>query len=105
FMKKIFEKFAVDISFVDPEDLDQIEKAFKPNTKVLWFETPTNPLQKVVDIEGLAKLRNRINSNVVIVFDNTLLTPVFQNPIQLGADVVTHSLTKYVNGIFFMFNN
>lgn len=86
----------LEASFVDMTDLDKVAKAFKENTKLIWVETPSNPLLKITDIKaisGLAKAKN-----VILACDNTFATPVFQNPIALGADIVMHSSTKYFGG-------
>ncbi len=83
-------------SFVDMTDLDAFEAAFTANTKVVWIETPTNPLLKIVDLEAvvaIAKLHN-----VLVVVDNTFATPALQRPLEFGADIVMHSATKFING-------
>ena len=83
-------------SFVDMTDLDKFEAAFTANTKMVWLETPTNPLLKIVDLEAvvaIAKLHN-----VIVVVDNTFATPALQRPLEFGADIVMHSATKFING-------
>ncbi|GMS91306.1 hypothetical protein PENTCL1PPCAC_13481 [Pristionchus entomophagus] len=88
----------LEASFIDLTVSGELEKAFKPNTKMVWFESPSNPLLKVVDIrEVVATVRNRC-PNIIIAIDNTFMTPYFQRPLSLGVDVVVHSLTKYING-------
>tara|TARA_R110000782_G_scaffold21904_24_gene58513 strand:+ start:304 stop:1464 length:1161 start_codon:yes stop_codon:yes gene_type:complete len=83
-------------SFVDMTDLDKFEAAFTAYTKMVWLETPTNPLLKIVDLEAvvaIAKLHN-----VIVVVDNTFATPALQRPLEFGADIVMHSATKFING-------
>lgn len=89
-------KFGIDISFVDTSNLDLIEKNIKPNTKVIYLETPANPTLKIADIEAICKIAKQ--HNIYVVVDNTFASPILQNPIDLGADLVVHSLTKYING-------
>lgn len=84
-------------TFVDMSDLNNVKAAFKPNTKLVWIETPTNPTLRLVDIRGLAELVKQ-HPGVILVVDNTFLSPYFQNPLALGADIVVHSVTKYLNG-------
>lgn len=91
-------QFGVEISFVDATNLENLENAIRSNTKMIWLETPTNPLMKIVDIEGVVRIRRRLAPEAIVVFDNTFMSPVFQKPLQFGVDIVTHSLTKYVNG-------
>ncbi len=93
---KIFTKFGIEYTFVDMTDLKKTESAFQKNTKMVWIETPTNPMLKLVDIEKLATLAKK--KKAVSVVDNTFMSPYFQKPIDLGADVVLHSTTKFING-------
>ncbi len=86
----------LDFSYVDLSDLEQVKNAFKDNTRMIWIETPTNPLLKIVDIEAVAKLAKA--NNVIVVVDNTFATPYLQRPLELGADIVMHSATKFING-------
>ncbi|KAL3312022.1 hypothetical protein Ciccas_009394 [Cichlidogyrus casuarinus] len=83
---------------VDMRDLAAFESAFKPNTKMVWIETPSNPLMRLVDMEGIVRITKSKDPNIFVVVDNTFMSPYFQRPIAQGADVVMHSLTKYVNG-------
>ena len=85
------------IDFVDATDLSNVEKAIKPETRMVWIETPTNPTLKVVDIAGVAAIVKK-TSDCFLVVDNTFMTPYFQRPLTLGADMVVHSCTKYLNG-------
>lgn len=89
-------KFGIDISFVDTSNLSLIEKNIKPNTRVIYLETPANPTLKICDLEAICKLAKQ--KNIYVVVDNTFASPVLQNPIDFGADVIVHSLTKYING-------
>jgi cystathionine gamma-lyase len=93
---KYFAKFGIDFSFVDTSDLAAVETAIRPETKLLWLETPSNPLLKVTDIAACSAIARRAGIRTVV--DNTFATPVLQQPITLGADIVLHSTTKYING-------
>ncbi|CAN7667783.1 cystathionine gamma-synthase [Aminobacter aminovorans] len=84
------------VTFVDFTDLAAVEAAIRPETKMLWVETPTNPLLRVVDLEGVAALAKR--KGVLSVADNTFCSPYLQRPLELGIDIVVHSTTKYLNG-------
>ncbi|MDX8462867.1 trans-sulfuration enzyme family protein [Mesorhizobium humile] len=84
------------VSFADFTDLAAVEAAIRPETKLLWVETPTNPLLRVVDLEGLAALAKR--KGLLTVADNTFASPYIQRPLELGIDIVVHSTTKYLNG-------
>ena len=91
-------KFNVTTSYVDFCDPKKVAAAIQPNTKLVWLETPTNPLLKVSDIEAVSKVVKAANPNIIIVVDNTFLSPYFQSPLTLGADIVMNSITKYING-------
>ncbi len=93
---KYFAKFGIGFSFVDTGDLTAVERAIRSTTRLLWLETPSNPLLKVTDISASATIARRHGIRTVV--DNTFATPVLQQPIVLGADVVVHSTTKYING-------
>ncbi|KAI8579861.1 hypothetical protein K450DRAFT_271690 [Umbelopsis ramanniana AG] len=86
----------VDTTFVDLANADDIEPHFKENTKLVWIETPTNPTLRIIDIEAVAKHAHAHGAYLVV--DNTFMSPYFQNPLSLGADIVVHSVTKYING-------
>jgi cystathionine beta-lyase/cystathionine gamma-synthase len=88
--------FGLEFSFVDTSSSDAVVSAFRPNTKMLYIETPTNPTMRIADIAALAKLASQ--RNVTVVVDNTFLSPYLQRPIELGAHIVVHSMTKYLNG-------
>ena len=90
-------RFGIDVTFVDTSNLDEVKNAMKENTRVVYLETPANPNLKIVDIEALAKLAHT-NPNTLVIVDNTFATPYMQKPLTLGADVVVHSVTKYING-------
>ncbi|WPR74191.1 aminotransferase class I/II-fold pyridoxal phosphate-dependent enzyme [Algoriphagus sp. NG3] len=89
-------KGIVEATFVDMTDLEKVAEAFKPNTKLVWVETPSNPLLKITDITAVANLAK--DKGAMLACDNTFATPVFQNPIDFGADIVMHSSTKYLGG-------
>jgi cystathionine gamma-lyase len=93
---KYFAKFGVDFTFVDTSSLQEVEAAIRPETKLLWLETPSNPLLKITDIAGCARIAR--SRKVSVVVDNTFATPLLQKPFELGADIVVHSTTKYING-------
>lgn len=93
---KVIRKNGIDFSFVDMTNLDQVKAAIKSNTKMMWMETPTNPMLKIVDIKALSSLAQ--SKGVVSVVDNTFMSPYFQRPLELGADIVVHSTTKFING-------
>src|SRR5687768_15999467 len=91
---KLYHKFGVEFTFVDPSRLDEIDAAFTDRTKLLWLETPSNPLLQIVDLAAAAALARR--RGVLTVVDNTFATPYLQRPLALGADIVVHSTTKYL---------
>ncbi|MBI2386020.1 MAG: cystathionine gamma-synthase [Elusimicrobia bacterium] len=93
---KVFARFGVAFTFVDTTDLNAVEAAFTPDTKLVWIETPSNPLLKITDIRALAKLAHAKKAKLVV--DNTFASPALQRPLSLGADVVVHSTTKYIGG-------
>ena len=90
-------RFGIDVTFVDTSNLDEVKNAMKENTRVVYLETPANTNLKIVDIEALAKIAHT-NPNTLVIVDNTFATPYMQKPLTLGADVVVHSVTKYING-------
>ncbi|NBG89159.1 trans-sulfuration enzyme family protein [Isachenkonia alkalipeptolytica] len=94
---KILPDFDVDYSIVDTTDVSAVRSAIKPNTKLIYIETPANPTLKISDIKEIAKLKNKGDSLHLIV-DSTFASPYLQNPVVLGADLVVHSATKYLNG-------
>lgn len=98
FFQNCSSRMGIEIGFVDMLDLNKVKAALKPNTAMVWVETPTNPTLKLIDIVGVCKLAKEHNPNIVVVVDNTFASSYFQNPLSLGADIVMHSLTKYMNG-------
>lgn len=98
--KRIFNKiisgFGITTSYIDATDTELVEKAVKPETKMIWVESPTNPLMKLCDIKAISGIAKK--HDLIFVVDNTFLTPYFQNPVSLGADIVLHSATKYLSG-------
>jgi len=90
------EKYNITVSLVDATQPHLVEEAIQSNTKLVWLETPTNPLLKVCDITAISEIAHR--QKVLVVVDNTFLSPYFQNPTVLGADIVVHSITKYIAG-------
>ncbi len=89
--------YGVEVTFVDTANLDEVKNAMKENTKVVYLETPANPNMNITDIEAVAKIAHEKDDCIVIV-DNTYNTPYIQRPLDLGADMVVHSATKYLNG-------
>ena len=92
----VFGKYGIEHTYVEMDDLDAVKAAIKPNTKMFFVETPTNPMMKVADIQALSEIAKSVGALMVV--DNTFLTPYFQNPLDLGADIVVHSGTKYLGG-------
>ncbi|MDH6371328.1 cystathionine gamma-synthase [Paenibacillus sp. VTT E-133280] len=95
-LERIMSKFGITASYVDTNDLDALEASRRPNTKAVFIETPTNPLMMITDIEAVCTWAR--HHGLLSIVDNTLLTPFFQRPIELGADIVVHSATKYLGG-------
>jgi cystathionine gamma-synthase len=93
---ELFGRYGVETSIVDLSDLDAARSAVRPNTKLIWAETPTNPALRIIDIAGLAEISRR--AGALLVVDNTFATPYLQQPLLLGADLVLHSTTKYLGG-------
>ena len=93
---KVFEKFGIKFIYVDTTNVSNIEKAVTPSTKLVWIETPTNPLMNITDIEAVATITK--SKNIILAVDNTFASPALQNPLTLGADIVMHSATKYLGG-------
>ncbi len=92
----IMKDYGIKFSWVNTSDLRNIEKEITPNTKMVFLETPTNPMLNLSDLEGAAKICKK--NNLISVVDNTFMSPYFQNPLTLGCDIVLHSQTKYING-------
>lgn len=94
---KVFEPYGISFSFVDMTDLDEIREAITDSTRLIWIETPTNPLLRIVDIEAIAALA-REHDQILTAVDNTFASPYLQQPLRLGVDMVMHSTTKYLGG-------
>jgi cystathionine gamma-lyase len=94
--ERILKNQNIEFSFTDLTEFSALERAIQSNTKIIWIETPANPLLKIVDIQKIAAFAK--TKSVRLVVDNTFATPVFQRPLEMGADVVIHSVTKYLNG-------
>jgi len=90
-------KFGIEVDFIDTSDLKAVEKTMRSNTRVVYLETPANPNLKIVDIPAVCEIAHK-NKYTKVVVDNTFATPYLQNPLKLGADLVVHSATKYLNG-------
>merc|ERR1719410_2179765 len=97
YFRKVAARMNIETSFVDATNPKSIEAAIRPNTKMVWVESPTNPTLKVVDIKAVAEITKK-HPNIFLVVDNTFLSCYFQRPLELGADIVMYSLTKYMNG-------
>jgi len=97
YFSKVASNFGLEVSYVDTTVASNVEKALKPNTKMVWIESPTNPTLKLTDIRAVAEIAHK-QPGVMVVVDNTFASSYFQRPLGLGADVVMHSLTKYMNG-------
>ena len=93
---KVFEPYGIDFTFVDMTDIEKVKDAVKPETKLMWIETPTNPLLRIVDIEALVNVAKP--KDILTVVDNTFASPYLQRPLEFGADAVLHSATKYLAG-------
>ena len=93
---KVFEKFGIVFKYVDTTNVVNIESAITTNTKLVWIETPTNPLMNITDIEAVAKITK--SKKLMLAVDNTFASPYLQNPLDLGADIIMHSATKYLGG-------
>ncbi|XP_075974640.1 cystathionine gamma-lyase-like isoform X2 [Anticarsia gemmatalis] len=96
--RNVVQRMGIEISFADFTNLEKVEKVFQANTKMVWMETPTNPMMKVIDIGAISKLAKKRSSDIIVVVDNTFLTPYLQKPLNFGTDIVVYSLTKYMNG-------
>jgi cystathionine gamma-lyase len=94
--ERVWAKYGVEFSYADGEDIDALRRAFRPNTKLLWIETPSNPLLSIVDLRAACELAHAHGALAVV--DNTFATPYLQQPFEFGADIVVHSTTKYLGG-------
>ena len=94
--EKVFKRHNLEFDFIDLTDPQSLEEHIKGNTKIIWLESPSNPLLKITDIESITRIAK--SKNILTVIDNTFATPFFQKPLNLGVDIVVHSTTKYLNG-------
>ena len=95
-LERVFKKWGLDVSYADVDDSDSFEKAISKKTKLIWLETPTNPLLKLIDIAAISRIAHE--KSILLAVDNTFASPYFQRPLLLGADIVVHSTTKYIAG-------
>ncbi|WP_158840474.1 cystathionine gamma-synthase [Polaribacter sp. L3A8] len=95
---RLFEKYGLEFTYVDTDSVENVAKAVTEKTKLVWLETPTNPLMKIADIQAISRAVKDIGSNILIAVDNTFATPYLQQPLNLGVDIVMHSATKYLGG-------
>lgn len=93
---RVMHNFGVEFTYVEGTNLNDFEDEIRPETKIVWLETPTNPLLKIIDIESVSKIAHQ--HNAVLVVDNTFMSPYLQQPLRLGADIAVHSTTKYLGG-------
>jgi cystathionine gamma-lyase len=94
--ERVMRRYNVETSYVTAGNIAAYEQAIRPNTRLIWLETPTNPLLRLVDIQAVAEIAHK--HHILLVVDNTFASPYFQQPLKLGADIVVHSTTKYING-------
>ena len=87
----------MEFTFIDMGNPELVEKSITNKTKIIWLESPTNPTLKITDIKSIAEITKKYE-NIWLVVDNTFMSPYFQNPLELGADIVLHSVTKYIGG-------
>ncbi len=95
-LEKVFRKWGLEVTYADIDSVDSFEKVIQKNTRLIWVETPTNPLLKIIDLKALSRIAKK--SGVLLAVDNTFASPYFQKPLLLGADIVVHSTTKYIAG-------
>ncbi|WP_324736441.1 cystathionine gamma-synthase [Thermococcus sp. SY098] len=93
---QVMERFGIEFTYVDAREPENVRRAIRENTKMVWLETPTNPLLKLADIKTISEIAHE--RDIIVVVDNTFASPYFQNPLDLGADIVLHSVTKYLGG-------
>ena len=96
FLSTIAPRYGIEYDYIDCTNVDKIEDAIKENTRAVYIETPSNPSLTLIDIEAVSKITKR--HGIPLIIDNTFMTPYLQRPLELGADVVVHSATKYLNG-------
>ena len=93
---KIFEKYGIKFHFINMQDANEVSKYINEKTRLIWTETPTNPMMNITDIAAVAAIAKK--NNLLLCVDNTFASPYLQNPLDLGADIVLHSATKYIGG-------
>jgi cystathionine gamma-lyase len=96
--ERILRPYGLEFSYVEPSDLDQLESFLRPRTRIVWLETPSNPMLAVTDLQAVAEITRNHPARPWLVVDNTFATPYLQRPLELGADMVVHSTTKYLGG-------
>src|SRR5512133_2631616 len=96
--ERVLRPYGLDFSYVDTTDLEQVKANLRPNTRLIWLETPTNPLLRVSDIAAITKIAHQQANPPLLAVDNTFATPYLQQPLTMGADLVIHSTTKYLGG-------
>lgn len=96
FNKVFSQNYKIEFSYVDAVDIENVKNVIKSNTKLIWLESPTNPLMKLCDIKAISEIARE--QNIIVVVDNTFMSSYFQKPLLLGADIIVHSTTKYLNG-------
>lgn len=94
--ERVYKRYNIEFTYVNARDLKAVEAAIKPNTKLVWLESPTNPLLRLADLKAIGEITKA--RKLIFVVDNTFATPFFQRPLELGADIVVHSTTKYISG-------
>jgi cystathionine gamma-synthase len=95
---KVLRRFTLDFTFADTTDPESVAEALTPSTRLVWLETPTNPMLRITDIKAVADIVHSHENKPLLVVDNTFATPYLQRPLELGADIVVHSMTKYLGG-------
>ena len=98
FLEHGMQRYGVDVSFIDTSNLDEVRAAIRPETSLIYIETPANPTLKIEDIAGICEIAHSDGRSITVMCDNTFASPYNQLPIELGCDVVVHSVTKYLNG-------
>jgi cystathionine gamma-lyase len=94
--EQVLRNYGLQFTYVNPENPDNVQKAIRKNTRMIWIETPTNPLMRIVDIRQISRISKKAHAHLVV--DNTFMSPYLQNPLEQGADIVVHSTTKYLGG-------
>jgi cystathionine gamma-synthase len=95
---EVFGKWGLETTYVDMTNIDDVHAALRPNTRLVWVETPSNPLMKITDLTAIAGLSRQAGPNILTVCDGTFATPILQHPLECGIDMVVHSTTKYISG-------